>query len=61
LFIDAYTTLRQLKHCWRTNIDQKAMGEEFSLDAFLVLAALRHVVGTAAQQQGAAHGGTCEG
>ena len=61
LFIDAHTPLRQLKHGWRAHIDLQAVGEQFALDAFLVLAALRHVIGTAAQQQGAAHGGAPEG
>ncbi|MNF16542.1 hypothetical protein D3C80_2196050 [compost metagenome] len=52
--------MRQLKHLRLTDIDLKAVIEQFSLDALLVLAALRHLIGAAADQQGAAQGGTTE-
>ncbi|AMS13972.1 hypothetical protein A3218_06585 [Pseudomonas chlororaphis] len=60
LLVDAYPALRQLKHLRFTDIDLQAVIEQFALDTFLVLAALRHLVGTAAEQQGAAQGGATE-
>ncbi|MNI07702.1 hypothetical protein D3C73_607150 [compost metagenome] len=60
LLVDFHPALRQLKHLGLTNIDLQAVIEQFALDTFLVLAALRHVIGTAADQQGAAQGGTTE-
>ena len=60
LLVDFHPTLRQLKHLGLADIDLQAVIEQFALDTFLVLAALRHVIGTAADQQGAAQGGTTE-
>jgi len=39
----------------------QAVIEQFALDPLLVLAALRHLIGAAADQQGAAQGGAPQG
>ncbi|MNG23718.1 hypothetical protein D3C84_1083560 [compost metagenome] len=60
LFVDPYPALRQLKHLRLTDIDLQAVIEQFALDTLLVFTALRHLIGAAADQQGAAQGGTTE-
>ncbi len=42
-------------------IDLQAVIEQLTLDPLLVLTALRHLVGAAADQQGAAQGGAPQG
>jgi hypothetical protein len=54
LFIDPDPTLRQVEHLGFAHVDLQAMVEQFALDPLFVLVALRQVVGTAADQQGAA-------
>jgi hypothetical protein len=54
LFVNAHAPLRQLQHLGLADIDLQAVVEQLALDPLLVLAALGHLVGAAADQQGAA-------
>jgi hypothetical protein len=57
LLVNAHAALRQLQHLGLADIDLQAVFEQLALDALLVVAALGHLVGAAADQQGAAQCG----
>ncbi|MOA32688.1 hypothetical protein D3C78_1539300 [compost metagenome] len=60
LLVDADAPLWQFQHLGVTHLDLQAVVEQFALDALFVFAALRQMIGAAADEEGAAQGGTGE-
>src|SRR5690606_26374856 len=59
LFLDAYAPLRQLQHARLAYVDLQAVVEQSAFKALLMLAALRQLIGAAAEKEkGAEQGGT---
>ncbi|MNY42768.1 hypothetical protein D3C86_1776880 [compost metagenome] len=54
LLVDADASLREFQHLWVAHVDLQAVVEQFALDTFFVFAALRQMVGAAADEEGAA-------
>lgn len=57
LVVDPDPALRQFEHIGLADIDLQGVFEQLPLDALLMLATLRQLVGAAAQQKAAAQGG----
>ena len=57
LLQDAHAALGQFEDLGFADINLQAVREQFALDALLMFAALRQLIGAAAEQQGATEGG----
>ncbi|MCY1546581.1 hypothetical protein D9M68_825840 [compost metagenome] len=56
----AHTTLRQLQHARLTHVDLQAVVQQFALDALLMFAALRQLIGATTEKDSAAECGADE-
>src|SRR5690606_34534228 len=60
LIMHADMALRQLQHLGFAGVDLQLVIQQFAFDSLLMLAALRQLVGAAAEEEGAAQGGADE-
>jgi len=60
LFVHPHPPLRQFQYARLTDDDLQSVIQQFALDALLMFAPLRQLVGAASQKVGAADGGACK-